>query len=163
MRLGSVVVCTNHSLRLCSRSYDSKKIYNKDGDEIKDYSWLAPNNGQSCWDKAHRLYIPKGLFRENTSLANQDWHGEKKVKFVNATVSSDIYNAKRTAMGYKVIKRGGCGSRPTGKKHRDSKTGKSDNKPGDLVIVDSDDSEALASLVADEQVKDDESMESSEG
>ena len=165
MRLGSVVICTTHSLRLCSRSYDSKKIYNKDGDEIDDYSWLAPNNEQSCWEKAHTWYIPKGLFRANASLANQDWRGEKKLKFVNASVSSDIYNARRMAMGHTAVKRGGRGSRPAGRKDAKSKKGKSKYNPGDLVIFDSDDSEALAYIVAkkaDEQ-KDDLSMESSEG
>ena len=92
-------------------------------------------------------------------MANQDWQGEKKLKFVNATVSSDIYNAKRLAMGYTAIKRGG---RPAGMKHHKSKKGKSKYKPGDLVILDSNDSEALAYEVATE-LKDDLSMESSEG
>ena len=105
---------------------------------------VSPNNDQSCWEKAHTLYIPKGLFRANTSLANQDWRGEKKLKFVNALVSSDIYNAKRMAMGHTAIKRGGCGSRLAGRKDAESKKANSSHKAGDLVIFDSDDSEEAA-------------------
>ena len=74
-------------------------------------------------------------------MANQDWRGEKKVKFVNASVSSDIYNAKRMAMGHTAIKRGGRGSRLAGRKDAESKKANSSHKAGgDLVIFDSDDS-----------------------
>jgi hypothetical protein len=45
-------------------------LFKKDGKEISDYSWMAPNNSMSCWEKAHTFYIPRGLFRGGASMVN---------------------------------------------------------------------------------------------
>jgi hypothetical protein len=112
-RIRSVAICTAHCLRLCTRSYDGEKIFTKVGKEIKeisDYSWMAPNNSMSCWEKAHSFYIPKGLFLPATSQqVNQEWDasGKDKMQFVNVALSSELYVAKRRAFGMAPIKRGG--------------------------------------------------------
>jgi hypothetical protein len=36
------------------------KQFIKDGKEISDYSWMAPNDDMSCWEKAHST----GAFQE---------------------------------------------------------------------------------------------------
>jgi hypothetical protein len=71
-------------------------LFKKVGREIKelsDYSWMAPNNSMSCWEKAHSFYIPKRLFLAGTShQLNQEWSSSNdKMKFVNAALSSDCY------------------------------------------------------------------------
>jgi hypothetical protein len=151
-RIGSVVVCTHHCLRLCVKSYDSKKLYKKDGDEIEDYSWMAPNKTMSCWEKAHSFYIPNGLFTASPRVANQDLGGDSKMRFVNVKVSSDIYNKKRAAFGAEAVKRGG----PRGRSKKGcKKLTKSGYFTGDLVVLDSDDSEALAYMVASDLEEED--------
>ena len=135
-RLLSVVICSNHCLRLCTRSHDRKKLFKPDGNEITDYSWLAPDDSMSCWEKAHRFYIPKGLFKASASkVQGPGQSNDKRMKFVNASVSSDIYRAKRIALGAAPIRRGG---------HTKRKTRKSKGTAGDLVIMNDDDSEELA-------------------
>ena len=62
------------------------------------------------------------------------------MKFANARVSSECYQGKRRAFGLTPVMRGGRGRRNT-------------YKPGDLVIPDSDESEALAYEVAHELVE----------
>jgi hypothetical protein len=32
------------------------KQFKKNGKEISDYSWMAPNDDMSCWEKAQLLY-----------------------------------------------------------------------------------------------------------
>ncbi len=105
LKLISVAICTKHCLRLCTRSHERKTIFKSDGEEISDYSWMAPDDSMSCWEKAHSFYIPKGLF----VLAGtcQEWSSNEKLKFVNVAVSSECYKAKRRAFGLAVIRRGG--------------------------------------------------------
>ena len=107
MRLLSVAICTKHCLRLCTRSYEGKKIFKNDGQEISDYSWMAPNNSMSCWEKAHSFYIPNGLFLVGAREVNQDWSSKEKLKFVNVAVSAECYLAKRRAFGLTTMKRRG--------------------------------------------------------
>ena len=90
-------------------------MFKKDGDEITDYSWMAPNHSMSCWEKAHSFYIPRGIFKKASAReVNQDWWGKDKLRFVNIAVSSDAYNAKRVAFDLSVIKRGGPTVKPGG-------------------------------------------------
>jgi hypothetical protein len=103
--LVSVVICTKHCLRLCTRSYERKKLFKKDGEEISDYRWMAPNDSMSCWEKAHSFYVHRGLFKACMSLLNQGWTTTNKLKFVNAAMSSECYSGKRRAFGLGAMKR----------------------------------------------------------
>ena len=113
----TVVICATHCIRLCTRAHERKKIFKKDGTEISDYSWLAPNPSMTCWQKAHAYYIPRGLFSEDGIGQTQNWHGTDNLRFVNASVSSDCYNKKRVAFGNTPVRRG----RKTQSKNRKSK------------------------------------------
>lgn len=125
-RVKGVVICTTHCLRLCVKSYDRVKIYNKDKKEISDYSWMAPDESMSCWEKAHRFYIPKGLFKIGANEHKQDWSSGNKLKFTHASVSSECYSGKRQALGLGRLMRG-----------RPRRTSKKEEEDGDLVIMDS--------------------------
>jgi hypothetical protein len=62
----------------------------------------------SFWEKAHSFYIPRRLFKADTSELNQEWTSIKKLKFVTAAMmSSECYSAKRRAFGLAPMKRGG--------------------------------------------------------
>ncbi len=102
-RLMTVAICTQHCLRLCIRSHERKTIRNKDGEEISDYSWMAPDDSMNCWEKAHTFYIPKGLFSAGESIKNVN----EKLKFGNVALSSECYLAKRRALGLAPTNRGG--------------------------------------------------------
>jgi hypothetical protein len=101
----------------------------KDGQEISDYRWMAPNDSMSCWEKAHSFYIPRGLFKAGVCLLNQEWTTTKKLKFVNAAMSNECYSGKRRAFGLGAMKRGG---------NSQCKTPKSKGTPGDLLLLDND-------------------------
>jgi hypothetical protein len=130
-RLKNMVICTKHCLRLCARSYELKQILKVDGEEISDYSWMAPDDTMSCWEKAHHFYIPKGLFKGSGTEKNQEWNSTTKLKFVNAAVSSECYMAKRRALGLTHMK---CGRSSPNKKGR--------SKPGNFQRVDTKDSDS---------------------
>jgi hypothetical protein len=103
-----------------------------DGKEISDYSWMAPDGDtMSCWEKVHRFYIPKGLFKASGTEQNQEWNSTKKLKFVNAAVSSECYTAKRRALGLTPMKHG-----------RSSPNKKGRSNPGNFQRVDTKDSES---------------------
>jgi len=95
-RLMNVAVCTAHALRLCTGSHPRHIIRNKDGKEISDYSWMAPNDSISCWEKAHSFYIPRGLFSAGASIKDRN---QEKLKFGNIALSNECYLAKRKALG----------------------------------------------------------------
>ena len=90
----------------------------------------------SCWEKAHRFYIPRGLFRTSKSGLQMPGQSNNRLIFVNVLLSSECYAAKRMAFCEVVGKRGG------GRKTR--KARKAKGTPGDLVVMDDDDSEASA-------------------
>jgi hypothetical protein len=123
-RVKGVVTCATHCLRLCVKSYDRVKIYNKDKKEMLDCSWMAPDESMSCWEKAHRFCIPEGLFKIGANKQKQDWSSGNKLRFVHASVSSECYLGKRQALGLSQLMRG--------RQRRTSKNG----KDGDLVILD---------------------------
>jgi hypothetical protein len=101
----NVVVCSTHRLRLCTVSQPTKILLQEKGpqkgEEVIDYSWRAPNTETTCWEKAHKFYIPQGLFRNHVHEIN----GSDK-SFQCCIVSSQLYNAKRLALGEEVVKRG---------------------------------------------------------
>jgi hypothetical protein len=49
---------------------NGKQYIKKDGKEISDYSWMAPNDDMSCWEKAHS-FIQRD-FQEGKNEVNQD-------------------------------------------------------------------------------------------
>jgi hypothetical protein len=112
----NVVVCATHRLRLCTVSQPTKQLLQekgpKEGEEMIDYSWRAPNTEWTCWEKAHKFYIPQGLFRNMVPKLNGS-----NVSFQCAVVSSQLYNAKRLALGEEVVKRG----RTSGRKNKQTK------------------------------------------
>ena len=68
------VFCSNHGLSLCQQINTHPK--NKTQivlrtskimtSEITDWEWLSPNQDRwTCWEKAHKYYIPQGLFKSN--------------------------------------------------------------------------------------------------
>jgi hypothetical protein len=87
---------------------NGKQYIKKDGKEISDYSWMAPNDDMSCWEKAHS-FITTGLSRRQ-ERGKSGLNSSIKLKFVNAAVSSDCYTAKRQA-GLEPMKRGGNSNR----------------------------------------------------
>ena len=98
-----VVICRVHSLHLCVVSRPRASLYNDDGDKFEDFNWMALD-GWSCWDKAHKYYIPKGLFYSSPPpiLDNE----QENPCFQKARVSSRLYTAKRLAFGKNPVKRG---------------------------------------------------------
>jgi hypothetical protein len=89
-------------------------ISEKDGKEISDCSWMAPNSTMSCWEKAHAFCIRRGLFgTPSEEVLNQEWSSKEKLKFANAAMLSECCLAKRTAFGLAPMKRGGRLQRKT--------------------------------------------------
>jgi hypothetical protein len=107
----NVVVCPTHRLRLCTVSHPVKKLLQEkgplEGKEPIDYSWRAPNTDWTCWEKAHKYYIPQGLFRNNVPTLDGS-----NISFQCCKISSTLYNSKRRALGEEVIKRGGTSGGP---------------------------------------------------
>ena len=68
--------CTNHKVKCCTITYPSQKIENTfikwgekyDNSKVRNWEWLCPETELTCWQKAHKWYIPNGLF--NLSKGN---------------------------------------------------------------------------------------------
>ena len=64
--------CTTHRLRLCTRVHDNPKdkpFFNVHGinyrtTSIKIGDFLCEDQSLNYWEKAHRFYIPQGLFQQ---------------------------------------------------------------------------------------------------
>ena len=62
--------CTTHCLRLCTRVHENPKHKqhfkvhgtNYSTDLIKNWDFICDDQTLNCWEKAHRFYIPNGLF-----------------------------------------------------------------------------------------------------
>jgi hypothetical protein len=124
----NVVVCPTHRLRLCTVSQPAKKVLQEngpqEGEEVIDYGWRAPNTEWTCWEKAHKFYIPQGLFRNHVPKLN----GRNK-SFQCCIVSSQLYNAKRLALGEEIVKRGrSSGGKNKGTKNRNKRMAGKRNK-----------------------------------
>ena len=94
-----VVVRATHCLRLCVKSCDRVKLCNEDKKETSDHSWMAPNESMSCWEKAHRFCIPKGLHKIGANDQKWDWSSGNKLRFADVSVSSECCSGKRQALG----------------------------------------------------------------
>ena len=90
----AVNMCSYHQIRACtSQNPDSrlmkafihfgKKYINFDIDSMD--SWLCPDTHQTCWEKAHNFYIPKGLFyiESNDHLFSQNSIDVNKFSRIN--------------------------------------------------------------------------------
>jgi hypothetical protein len=95
-----VVICNNHGIRLCTSIHKARKdsdpkLVTKRGTPVTDWSWTADYE-ESCWKKFHHFYEPKGLF--NRKVINIS---DGTIKFGTVNYSSDLYQKKYAAMGYK--------------------------------------------------------------
>jgi hypothetical protein len=95
-----VVICNNHGIRLCTSIHKARKdsdpkLVTKRGTPVTDWSWTADYE-ESCWKKFHHFYEPKGLF--NRKVVNIS---DGTIKFGTVNYSSDLYQKKYAAMGYK--------------------------------------------------------------
>lgn len=73
--LRNSVFCSNHGIALCQTvnihpmrqtvfKIGSTKESYVQSSSIKDWEWLSPSQEKwTCWEKAHRYYIPNGLFK----------------------------------------------------------------------------------------------------
>ena len=99
----SVVICLQHRLRLCTTARSDKELTQSNGSNVVDYSWRAPSEGLSCWDKAHKIYIPGGLFcNAPTPIKQSELMNESKLKFQNVLLSSSLYKKRCRAFGKKT-------------------------------------------------------------
>ena len=100
-----IVICGRHALRLCSVAQKRVRMYKAKGEEneeVSDFSWMAPA-GMTCWDKAHKYYIPKGLFKENPVPIDDTSPEGKRPKFQQPKTSSYLYRSKRLAFGLEAV------------------------------------------------------------
>jgi hypothetical protein len=97
----SVTVCTTHGVRLCTemrqiRSDCEPKLHKLDGTPVTDWQWTCQSN-DTCWNKFHNFYLPKGLFNNNFSLSSP-----KKCKFAGVIYTSTLHQLKYEALGVPV-------------------------------------------------------------
>lgn len=100
--IGSVVICLKHRIRCCTKTRGRMDLKKLDGSEMEDYSWRSPQASMTCWEKAHRFYIPRGLFKDDVDpLKVSDIIPEKVdiLKFQCVRVTSDLNERKRKALG----------------------------------------------------------------
>ena len=77
------------------------------GVEIDDYTWRAPIDTMTCWDKAHKFYLPRGLFKiRNSPPLVADTLLNSNVDFAHIAIGSDLYKRKNKVMGLQEVQRG---------------------------------------------------------
>ena len=94
----SVMLCRQHGVRLCTEAREQREacepiLKRKDGSAVTDFTWSCQTT-DSCWNKFHQFYQPKGLFNNNFSLDSKD-----KVKFASYAYGSLLYQKKYAALG----------------------------------------------------------------
>ena len=98
----NVVACPQHRIRACTIIREDRNLKKKDGTDVTDYTWRAAMPRVSCWDKMHKFYIPKGLFRDKLPPTTPDG----KMVFQCCCVGSTLYRMKKEAMGEEASVRG---------------------------------------------------------
>ena len=101
--ISHVVACVQHRVRACTIICKTKTLEKGNGSQVRDYSWRAPMVDASCWDKIHRFYIPKGLFRDDVSPMPTD---SNKITFQCCCIGSSLYKKKKEALGETHSRRG---------------------------------------------------------
>ena len=95
----SVCICLDHRVRCCVTVEPEKKLMKADGKTpMTDYSWRAPPDW-TCWDKMHKFYLPKGLFRANVQLITEAQAENERNIYQNLMQTSEPFRGKREAMG----------------------------------------------------------------
>jgi len=111
--LRGVVWCTTHAVRCCTRVHKQRnlkkmvrvrKTSGKSGrghtkwtvgdEDMVDYDWHCGDD-LSCWEKAHKFYIPKGLFKD-VKVKNSD---TSKPVFQNVQKGGKLFKDKLRAEG----------------------------------------------------------------
>ena len=147
----SVVYCQSHKIRACSEKWDyrnskakgsgdwNKKIAQSDKNDLK---WLCQNTEWTCWEKAHRFYIPKGLWGKDRSKVygtNSIWslqNGKKPVT-LSVSTSSEIFQQRDTWMvdhGFKANRKRSPGRQTKNSPKRTTKTTSSKSAEPKKVI-----------------------------
>jgi hypothetical protein len=78
------------------RSDCEPKLHKLDGTPVTDWKWTCQSN-DTCWNKFHNFYLPKGLFNNNFSLSSP-----KKCKFAGVIYTSTLHQLKYEALGVPV-------------------------------------------------------------
>jgi hypothetical protein len=94
----SVMLYRTHGICLCMEIREEHEnckpsLKRKDGTAVKDFSWTCQTM-DTCWNKFHQYYQPKGLFNSNFFLESKD-----KVKFVSYAYGLELYQKKYAAIG----------------------------------------------------------------
>jgi hypothetical protein len=102
----SVMLCPTHGVRLCLEVREQRQnclptIRKKDGSPVTDWSWTCEST-DSCWNKYHKFYRPKGLFNNNFFFGARE-----KVRFAHYIYISPLYQKKYAALGIPVNMKNG--------------------------------------------------------
>ena len=115
-------MCLQHRIRCCTHVQPEKTLQKRKGGDdpndggpvdVTDYRWRAPTN-LTCWEKAHRFYIPMGLFRDNVAPITEEELNEGGKCFQHCVQTLDVWRQKREALGLPQMR----------KKQKRDKTGK---------------------------------------
>ena len=108
------VFCSNHGVALCQRvnvhpqnqtvfKIGTRKEKHVNTNLIKDWKWLSPGQEKwTCWEKAHRYYIPNGLFKVK-DVINTFGIPEKSSSF---DMMSEPYILRKEALSGVFYRRG---------------------------------------------------------
>jgi hypothetical protein len=99
------------------------------GSRMLDYSWRAPDDTMTCWQKAHLYYIPMKLFHEHVPKITNAEIKNGEIAFQNCSVGSRCYKGKCVAEGRSPVARGGKGLRP--KKYKKTTTQQAEEEGND--------------------------------
>ena len=96
-----VSYCHTHRLRMCTSTAGKRKYQSLEFEEAILASreaelgtWLCPQQDWTCWEKAHKYYIPQGLF-------GNDFGGgadNQKLRTKSVKTNSDIYRRRQKWM-----------------------------------------------------------------
>ena len=112
--LRNSVFCSNHGIALCQTvnihpmrqtvfKIGSTKENYVQTNSIKDWGWLSPSQEKwTCWEKAHRYYIPNGLFKVK-DVINTFGIPEKSSSF---DIMSEPYILRKEALSGVFYRRG---------------------------------------------------------
>ena len=100
--------CCFHHIRCCTTApvddkyltqfvFWGKKIAKN---QVKDISWLCPQENLTCWEKAHIFYVPKGLFKL-IDIEDKDTKKYNDINFQRVSkinLNSELAISKRIAL-----------------------------------------------------------------
>lgn len=98
--IGGVVACTAHAVRLCSKIHKPRQLdkryqlYKTDNTLVTDFSWTCETT-DSCWNKFHSFYLPKGLFTTKKLHISEN----SPIQWSRCVVGNELYQARYRALG----------------------------------------------------------------